>query len=42
MMIAAFVATFFFDINLIIIILSSAFLGIIATIYESRKGKVGK
>lgn len=42
MMIAAFVATFFFDINLIIIILSSAFLGIIATLYESRKGKVGK
>lgn len=42
MMIAAFIATFIFDINLIIIILSSAFLGIIATIYESKKGKVSK
>ncbi|HHX55207.1 MAG TPA: chromate transporter [Clostridiales bacterium] len=39
MMIAAFVATFIFDINIIIIILCSAFLGIIATLYESRKGK---
>ena len=42
MMIAAFIATFIFDINIIIIILSSAFLGIIATTYEARKGKVGK
>lgn len=42
MMIAAFIATFIFDINIIIIILFSAFLGIIATIYEVRKGKVVK
>lgn len=42
LMIAAFIATFIFDINLIIIILSSAFLGIITTIYESKKGKADK
>lgn len=42
MMIVAFIATFIFDINIIIIILCSAFLGITATMYESKKGKVGK
>lgn len=40
-MVAAFIATFFFDINLIIIVLSSALIGLVSIMYKTKARKDG-